>query len=123
MNIEEFYGFCLQLPFVTEGFPFGGDTLVFKVKNKMFALTGVDTFDSINLKCNPEKAIQLREQYSCVIPGYHMSKAHWNSVMIDGSISDKFIKQWILDSYALVAASLPKAERFDVAAAVASIPI
>ena len=92
-------------------------------KNKMFALTGVDTFDSINLKCNPEKAIQLREQYSCVLPGYHMSKAHWNSVMIDGSISDKLIKQWILDSYALVAATLPKAERFDVAAAVASIPI
>jgi predicted DNA-binding protein (MmcQ/YjbR family) len=121
MNIEEFLDFCLQLPHTTEGFPFGGDTLVLKVKNKMFALTGVDTFDSINVKCSPEKAIQLREQYAAVLPGYHMSKTHWNTILLDSSISDKIIKQWIVDSYALVASALPKAERFDVASAIENI--
>jgi predicted DNA-binding protein (MmcQ/YjbR family) len=114
MNIEQYHSFCLQLPYVTEGFPFGGDVLVFKVKNKMFALTGVDAFESINLKCNPDKAIQLREQYSSVLPGYHMSKAHWNTILMDNSIADKLIKQWILDSYTLVANSLAKADRFDI---------
>jgi predicted DNA-binding protein (MmcQ/YjbR family) len=112
MNIEEFQAFCLQLPYVTEGFPFGGDVLVFKVKNKMFALTGVDAFESVNLKCEPEKAIQLREQYNSVLPGYHMSKIHWNTVMMDASIADKLLKQWIKESYQLVVNSLPKAERF-----------
>jgi predicted DNA-binding protein (MmcQ/YjbR family) len=114
MNIEQYHSFCLQLPHVTEGFPFGGDVLVFKVKNKMFALTGVDAFESINLKCEPDKAIQLREQYSSVLPGYHMSKVHWNTILMDGSIADKLIKQWIVDSYTLVVKSLPKVDRFEV---------
>jgi predicted DNA-binding protein (MmcQ/YjbR family) len=114
MDIESFRLFCLKLPFVTEGFPFGGDTLVFKVKNKMFALTGVDTFDFINLKCDPEIAIQLREQYSAVLPGYHMHKSHWNSVAMDNSIADKLLQQWIVDSYMLIVNSLPKKERFEI---------
>jgi predicted DNA-binding protein (MmcQ/YjbR family) len=112
MNVEEFQAFCLQLPHVTEGFPFGGDVLVFKVKNKMFALTSIDAFESVNLKCDPEIAIELREKYNAVLPGYHMSKIHWNTVLMDASISDNLIKDWVIDSYTLVANSLPKAERF-----------
>ncbi len=112
MNIEEFYEFCLQLPYTTESFPFDKTTLVFKVKNKMFALADVDSFESINLKCDPEHAILLREKYHAVQTGYHMSKKHWNTVVLDGSIPNQQIKDWIVDSYKLVVASLPKAERF-----------
>jgi predicted DNA-binding protein (MmcQ/YjbR family) len=114
MDIETYHSFCTALPHVTEGFPFGGDVLVFKVKNKMFTLAGVDAFESINIKCDPEKAIQLREKYSAVLPGYHMSKIHWNTVLMDASIPDKLLKEWIVDSYQLVVKSLPKADRFDV---------
>lgn len=77
--------------------------MVFKVSGKMFALTDVETFESINLKCDPEKAIELREQYEAVQPGYHMNKKHWNTVMNDGSVSDKLMKEWIDHSYELVA--------------------
>jgi predicted DNA-binding protein (MmcQ/YjbR family) len=114
MDVEQYRNFCLQFPFVTEGFPFGGDVLVFKVKNKMFALTGVDAFESINLKCNPDEAIALREKYSSVLPGYHMSKIHWNTILMDGSITDQLLKQWIKNSYLLVANSLPKADRLEI---------
>ncbi len=114
MDIESYRLFCINLPFVTEGFPFGGDTLVFKVKNKIFAITGADTFEYINLKCDPENAISLREQHSAVQPGYHMNKALWNSVYMDNSIPDKLIKLWILDSYKLIIASLPKKDRFEI---------
>jgi predicted DNA-binding protein (MmcQ/YjbR family) len=114
MDIELYRDFCLQLPFVTEGFPFGGDTLVFKVKNKMFALADVDKFESVNLKCNPEKAVLLREQYAAVQPGYHMNKMHWNTILMDNTVTDMLIKEWILDSYKLVVSSLPKKERFDL---------
>jgi predicted DNA-binding protein (MmcQ/YjbR family) len=88
---------------VTEEFPFGEDTLVFKVKGKIFAITDIETFEGINLKCDPEKATQLREQYDAVQPGYHMNKKHWNTVTMDGSISDKLVKEWIDHSYELVA--------------------
>jgi predicted DNA-binding protein (MmcQ/YjbR family) len=108
MNIEFFRDYCISKKGVTEEFPFGEETLVFKVMGKMFALTNVDSFSSINLKCNPEKATELREQYACVKPGYHMNKNHWNTVMIDGSVSDKLIKEWVDDSYNLVVASLTK---------------
>jgi len=87
---------------VTEEFPFGEDVMVFKVKGKMFALTDVETFSSINLKCDPEKETELREQYGAVQPGYHMNKKHWNTVMIDGSLPDKLLKEWIDHSYELV---------------------
>lgn len=103
MDLESFRDYCLKKRNVTEEFPFGEDTLVFKVNSKMFALTDVETFESINLKCDPEKAIELREQYDAVQPGYHMNKKHWNTVMADGSISDKLLKEWIDHSYELVA--------------------
>lgn len=80
----------------------------------MFALTDLDTFESINLKCHPEKAVQLREQYAAVRPGYHMNKRHWNTILMDGSVSDKELRAWIDDSYALVVASLPRSKRLEL---------
>ena len=76
MNIEEYREYCVSKKGVTEEFPFDKNTLVFKVSGKMFSLTNIDLFESINVKCEPEKAIELREKYSNVIPGYHMSKKH-----------------------------------------------
>lgn len=108
MNIEQFRDFCIALPGVTEEFPFGEETLVYKVMGKMFALTNLDNFESINLKCDPEIAIELRERYDGVTPGYHMNKKHWNTVDIHAGISDKLLYQWIRDSYDLVVNSLPK---------------
>ncbi len=78
---------------------------------KMFALTGINDFSSINIKCDPENAVELREQYASVQPGYHMNKKHWNTVRIDGSISDKLLRQWIDDSYQLVVAGLTKTQK------------
>jgi predicted DNA-binding protein (MmcQ/YjbR family) len=111
MNIEEYRDYCLSLPGVTEDFPFDQETLVFKVGGKMFSLTDVDDFRSVNLKCDPEKAIELREQFPSVTPVYHMSKKHWNTVLTDGSIPDYLLKQWIKDSYDLVVAGLSKKVR------------
>jgi predicted DNA-binding protein (MmcQ/YjbR family) len=111
MNIESYREYCLAKKGVTEDFPFDNETLVFKVGGKMFALTGIEQFKSINLKCDPERAIELREEYSGILPGYHMSKKHWNTVMMDGSVPMKLIKQLIDDSYDLVVSSLPKRER------------
>jgi predicted DNA-binding protein (MmcQ/YjbR family) len=108
MNIEDYRTFCLELPASTEGFPFDAKTLVFKVAGKLFALTNVETFQSINLKCNPEKAIELREVYESVLPGYHMSKKHWNTIRTDESLSDELIFQWTKESYDLVVQSLTK---------------
>ncbi len=109
MNIEQFRDYCIAKPGTTEETPFGPDTLVFKVMGKMYALTGIDTFDFINLKCDPEYAIELREQYDGSIrPGYHMNKKQWNSVDTDGSVPDYLIKQLTNDSYELIVAKLPK---------------
>ncbi len=108
MNIEEFRNYCIAKKGVTEEFPFDETTLVFKVMGKMFAITGIDTFEGINLKCDPEKAIDLRERYSGVKPGYHMSKKHWNTVATDGSVEDTLIYEWIDDSYDLIVKSLTK---------------
>lgn len=108
MNIEEFRDYCLGFKGVTEAFPFDETTLVFKVMGKMFALTDVDNFESINLKCDPEKVIELREQYAAVLPGYHMNKQHWNTVLTNGEIPDPLLKEWTRDSYDLVAGSLSK---------------
>ena len=103
MNIEEFREYCLLKNDVTECFPFDNVTLVFKVKGKMFALTSTDDEEfSINLKCDPEIAIDLREHYPCVLPGYHMDKKHWNTVFVDGTVDDKLLKEWIDNSYELV---------------------
>ncbi len=103
MNLESFRDYCLSKKGVTEEFPFGINTLVYKVAGKMFALTDVDSFESINLKCLPEEAVQLREHYEAVLPGYHMNKKHWNTVVMDGSIPDRSLKEWIDQSYNLVA--------------------
>jgi len=108
LNIETFRSYCLGKKGVTEEFPFDENTLVFKVMGKMFALTDLENFESVNLKCDPDKAVQLREEFPAVLPGYHMSKKHWNTVLMDGRIPDKLIKTWIDDSYNLVTASLSK---------------
>jgi predicted DNA-binding protein (MmcQ/YjbR family) len=108
MNIEDLRNFCLSLDGTSEHFPFDDVTLVMKVGGKMFALISLDGPLSVNLKCNPEKALELRDRYQSVLPGYHMSKTHWNTIMIDGSLPDELIKQWIKDSYWLIISSLPK---------------
>lgn len=108
MYIDEFRDYCLSKKGVTETTPFGPDTLVFKVMNKMFAVTGIDTFEFVNLKCDPERAAELREEYHGIKPGWHMNKKHWNSVMTDGSVSDKMINELTDDSYDLIVQSLPK---------------
>ena len=95
MNIETLREYCISKKGVSESFPFDKVTLVFKVMNKMFALTSLDGALSINLKCDPEKAIKLRQEYDAVIPGYHMNKKHWNTIAIDGSIPAKQIHEWI----------------------------
>ncbi len=105
MNIEELRDYVLQKPSVTEGFPFGEDTLVFKVQEKIFLLTGLESNPlQFNVKCNPDKAIELREEYpESVLPGYHMNKKHWNTVIVDGVLSRKQLLEMIDHSYALVA--------------------
>jgi predicted DNA-binding protein (MmcQ/YjbR family) len=105
MNIEELRDYILQKPSVTEGFPFGEDTLVFKVQEKIFLLTGLESNPlQFNVKCNPDKAIELREEYpESVLPGYHMNKKHWNTVIVDGVLSRKQLQEMIDHSYALVA--------------------
>lgn len=108
MNIEDLSHFCLSLKGTEEKMPFDDKTLVFSVRNKMFCLTNIEEYKYINLKCNPDEAVLLRERYSEVTPGYHMNKKHWNSVKIQGTISDKQIKEWIVNSYDLVVAGLPK---------------
>jgi predicted DNA-binding protein (MmcQ/YjbR family) len=114
LNIEAFRSYCLSKKGVTEEFPFDENTLVFKVMGKMFALTDLENFESVNLKCDPERASQLREEFPAVTPGYHMNKKHWNTVLMDGTISDKLVKIWIDDSYNLVSASLTKKLRLEL---------
>jgi predicted DNA-binding protein (MmcQ/YjbR family) len=108
MDIEQLRSFCLSKPGVEETLPFGPDVLVFKVMGKLFLLCPLDTEGlQFNVKCDPDLAVELREQYNCVTPGYHMNKKHWNTVMVDGSIHVKKLKEWIDHSYTLVANSLP----------------
>ena len=108
MDIEEYREFCLSLKEVEEGMPFDKKTLVFTIKGKMFTLTNIETFELINVKCIPEEAVILREQFDAVIPGYYMNKKHWNSIKMDRTIPDKQIREWIKKSYYLVVSSLPK---------------
>ena len=107
MNIEEFREYCIQKPGVTEEFPFDEETLVFKVMGKMFALTNLVGDWNLALKCDPEWAIELREQFPAIRPGYHMNKVHWNTVAMDGSLSQNLILELIDHSYQLVVAKLP----------------
>ncbi|MBL7738178.1 MAG: MmcQ/YjbR family DNA-binding protein [Chitinophagaceae bacterium] len=103
MNIEQLREYCLSKPDTEETLPFGPDTLVFKVKGKLFLLVGLDEEPlRFNVKCDPDKALELREAYPCVLPGYHMNKKHWNTVVVDGSVSLKLLRGWIDHSYDLV---------------------
>jgi predicted DNA-binding protein (MmcQ/YjbR family) len=112
MNIEQLRDYCLSKKTVEETLPFGPDTLVYKVAGKVFLLTGLDEEQlRFNVKCDPDRAIELREEFSCVLPGYHMNKKHWNTIVVDGSVSTKQLKEWIDHSYNLVVESLPKKTR------------
>ena len=112
MNIENYFEYCLSKNGVTEHFPFDQDTLVFKVGRKMFALASLSEWEkgnpSVNLKCDPERAEELRAQYDDIIPGYHMSKVHWNTIQINRNVPDSMIKELINHSYELVFKSLSK---------------
>ena len=113
MNIEDFRQYCLNKKGVEETFPFDEVTLVFKVMGKMFALTGLDNDDfRVNLKCSPEWALELREQYpGLIIPGWHMSKTHWNTVYFENGLSTQLLCKLIDHSYQLVVDKLPKKDR------------
>lgn len=108
MNIEELRDICLAKPGSTEGFPFGEDTLVFKVGGKMFLLVGLNSANSFNVKCDPELAVELRERHPEVQPGYHMNKKLWNTVFMDGTLTRKQLLEMVEHSYNLVVACLPK---------------
>ena len=108
MNIEEIRDYCLTKPGVTEDMPFGEDTLVFRVGEKLFLLTSLSQGDRFNVKCDPERAIELREQHTEIQPGYHMNKKHWNTVYTNGDLSRRQICDMIDHSYDLVLKSLPK---------------
>lgn len=112
MNIQQLYDFCLSKKGVTEHFPFDEETLVFKVGGKMFCLTSLNEWEkgtpSLNLKCDPDRAQELRAEYEAIIPGWHMSKIHWNTVSFNGDVSDKMMLELINDSYELVFKSLTK---------------
>jgi predicted DNA-binding protein (MmcQ/YjbR family) len=112
MDMETIRKYCIEKKSVTESFPFGESTLVFKVSGKIFLLMGLDNVPlQFNVKCDPEKAEELREAYASVIPAFHMNKKHWNTIILNGQVSAKQIREWIDDSYALVVRSLPIAER------------
>ncbi|WP_018616097.1 MmcQ/YjbR family DNA-binding protein [Segetibacter koreensis] len=103
MNIEQLWEYCKSKPGAQEGFPFGPQTLVFKVKEKIFLLAPLEKQPlQFNVKCDPEKAIELREKYLSVLPGYHMNKKLWNTIIVDGSIPVNELKEFIDDSYLLV---------------------
>jgi len=112
MNIEQIREHCLKKKGVTEEFPFDEETLVFKVAGKIFLLASLEAIPlQINIKCDPEKAIELREEYDSVLPGYHMNKKHWNTIIIDGTVPTSNLFEWIDDSYSLVISGLKKSER------------
>ncbi|GAA4183773.1 MmcQ/YjbR family DNA-binding protein [Sphingobacterium ginsenosidimutans] len=110
MNIEDLRDYCLSIGPVTEETPFGPDTLVFKVGGKIFLLVGLDQVDMLrfNVKCDPEKAVELRERYDqTVFPGYHMNKKHWNTVVANRELNDRALEELVLHSYSLIFESLP----------------
>ena len=112
MNLETYYEYCLSKKGVTEHFPFDDDTLVFKVGGKMFALSSLQQWEkgepTVNLKCDPERAVELRADYQEIQPGFHMSKIHWNTIAVNKGVSDVMIKQLVDHSYELVFKSLTR---------------
>lgn len=112
MNIESLREYCLSRMAVEETLPFGPDTLVYKVCGKAFLLTSLGSEEfRFNVKCDPDLALELREQYECVLPGYHMNKKHWNTIVVDGTVPGKLLKEWIDHSYDLVVSGLSKKEK------------
>ena len=112
MNAESFRAYCLGKAAATEGTPFGPEDVVFKVAGKMFAILALEEVPPrVNLKCDPDLALELRDRYEQVEPGYHMNKKHWNTVVLDGVIPEREIRKMIDHSYELVVASLPKTKR------------
>ena len=114
MNIEEFRFYCLSKKGVTECFPFDETTLVFKVMDKMFALTDVNRPLRITLKVDPEEAVEFRERYPAVNPAYHMNKIHWIMIDIDGSVDNNTLKTWIDRSYDIILSGLPKKKKLEL---------
>lgn len=112
MHIDELREYCLSKKGVDEGLPFGESTLVFKVLGKIFALTGLDADECrVNLKCDPDYALELRDEYPDIIPGYHMNKRHWNTVYCERDLDDDLIRDLIDHSYELVVEGLPKSQQ------------
>ena len=111
MDILELREYCLALPLAEETTPFDEMTLVYKVAGKMFLLADMTDGRAVNVKCDPDHAIALRERYAEVTPGWHMNKRHWNTVDMAGDLPEPLIREWILDSYRLVVNSLPRAKR------------
>ena len=112
MDLEALRKYCINKKSVTESFPFGESTLVFKVCGKMFLLIGLDNLPlQFNVKCDPEQAEELRETYASVIPAFHMNKKHWNTVILNGQVPSRLVREWIDNSYKLVVHSLPLKER------------
>lgn len=106
MTLEEFRTHCAAFPGFSEDLPFGPEVLAFRVGGRIFALMDVDAFESVNLKCDPERAVDLREQHAGITPGYHMNKRHWNTVRTDGSVPHRLLLELARHSYELVRASL-----------------
>lgn len=112
MDIETLREYCLSKKDAEETQPFGPDTLVYKYASKVFLLTALDSSPlQFNLKCDPALAEQLREEYPSVIPGYHMNKKHWNTVIIDGSVPARLLREWIDMSYDLIVKSVPRKKK------------
>ena len=111
MNIEELRLYCLSKKAVTESFPFDEEALVFKVLDKMFLLTNITGELRMNIKCDPERAVELREEYSSVLPGYHMNKKHWNTLTLDGTLGPDQVTELIQHSYDLVVQGLSKKDQ------------
>ncbi len=112
MNIETLREYCLSKKNVEEDQPFGPDVLVYKINGKIFLLISLDEDPlQFNVKCDPDLAVELREEYSCVIPGYHMNKKHWNTIIVDGTVPSKKLKEWIDHSYELIASNNRKKKR------------
>jgi predicted DNA-binding protein (MmcQ/YjbR family) len=118
MNLQNYYEYCLSKKGVTEHFPFDEDTLVFKVGGKLFALASLSQWEKgeprVNLKCDPDKAQELRAQYNEIQPGYHMSKIHWNTIAVNQTVTDKMIYELIDHSYNLVFKSLTKNSQAEI---------
>lgn len=112
MDLPDAIAHCLSKPGAEETTPFGPEVLVYKIGGKVFALTDPDQFPArMNLKCDPDRAVKLRDEYDSVLPGFHMNKKHWNTIVLDGSLPGKLVKEMIDHSYELVVKGLPKGKR------------